>query len=386
MEADIGDSVSDFDNFVKKEVLSEIASSLIYKTSVGNLFDPTRFGGWKWADETKTYICEFLEQGATPKQVAEVIGNTPDCEKISQSILAVWMREYLTLEDIFKTRKDLVTKWYQTLVSPAGIEQPLDGVMPLKQVTIDDYLDTYNLDTNCSNIHNVVLSSKALYDNNYVFPYTPTNDDAYIMGYLFGAGGIHRLDSQSDFLMRIGKSKSALPGLKKLENLKAKGALKGLKNPGAKDASREVIYKSAIGRLFYLFGVPHGSKKKQATPIPEWIYASEEYRKNFLAGFIDSRMKFYPPKHEIKFHISKQKGLKNELNDYLNNLTALLTLENIETTPRSGQITLEDSTFGKYEHGLLILRCTSDNVPRILALPLKNESLKKQLNQYVGRS
>jgi len=358
-------STEDIKKFIEYKVFSErMDYSRIFKTPQINF--PNRL---KWSDETKRYILEFINAGASSNIIFKKTG-------ISKNTIKGWIKKFSINDERIKKRKDLVREWYIQLKNPDEIIKEDDNTNDqLKQITLDDYLSLNKDSAFEFNIAEIGKNILELYNAGYIFPYLPKSKDAYALGYLFGNGTI---TTKLKFSLELRGIETFLKG----SNLKVP---KLRRNNG--------IYSTGIGRLYNLLGMPLGAKENCTFFIPDWIFSDKDYRQYFLAGFIDSRMRIYKNTYKIEINIAKNPKKIGELGRfglfcYVDQIQRLFEEEGITTRNSSrdiwNYIKERSTTYGKVLTARIIMKYSKENLIKIARLPLKNVQVITNLTELIN--
>ena len=203
----------------------------------------------------------------------------------------------------------------------------------------------------------IILLMGYLFGDRWLASLTEKKTSAYLSGRVMFGGEYSALLKIQSIIKKIGYSTGNV--ISNYQNTNYKGRnIKGV------SLSLSSSYNS-LWTLFYLLGVPVGSKTKQKTSIPGWIKKNtdKEVIRCFLDGFVDAEMSFPYKKLNTKgigalvyFRQNKDIKIENNLNNLINDFQNLFTKLNINMNKMMHLYTENK----KYISASCGLRCAKD--------------------------
>ena len=310
------------------ESFSKYVSKYIDPDFTPNKIDAP-FGKPIWDEETKDVLLELLQSGIP----SIVLSNSIDFPNVT---LQKWAIKEIDKDKSTSNRKELIKEWYSDLTN--SMEGENSG-----QVSLDDFLNTYNDKVINKNFSKIVGGLLLLHENNYTFPYTATIDDAHLMGVNMRWGTL--LDNYTLRFHRVKRD------MNEIKNVIPFDSLHDNKNPF-------LHYCTYLGRTLHCLGLKKGDGYKNHK-IPESIQG--DLKTGFAGGLFDATHKGVD---RIEISFSARHGYKKTLKKLIYDLADIYSDLGIELTKAGPTVEKYDGTEVKY-NGFVPISQKRSNLKKI---------------------
>ena len=298
-----------------------------------------------WSEETKDYVISLFD-GGLPSPVISLATN------LNHPTVRNWLRKYgRDISHDTEHKRNIIREWYVGSFDVSELSE--EDRFP---VTLESYIESYG-GAIVNGYNDIINSLFKLNSRGYNFPFVPRPTNAYLVGNNIGDGYIGNDNYSLNF---IGPQQE-------MEMINAQFNLDGnlgLLNEAGSEyyfpsgrATRNIeVYTlrctTALGRLYYLLGVPKGVKVDQHFLIPNWIIDNEvEYGNQFLGGLFDSNGNIFLGNSrgdsDVSVTVYKIPELRSNLEEFLEQTASLLEQNQIHLRQGVKIYSREDRLVGR---------------------------------------